>query len=1175
MRRRLSLSFSFAAALLALLLAPATAFGQGATTASIQGTVTDAAGELLPGANVMAVHVPSGTRYGASTGENGQYNLANLRAGGPYRITVSFVGYQSKREEGLALDLGQTLRLDFQLQEQTAQLEEIEVVAQRGGILSSERTGVAANISSQELESQPTMGQQIADVARLVPQAYVQNSDDDGASISIAGQYNRFNAIYIDGAVSNDVFGLAAQGTDGGQSGASPISLNAVEQVSVDVSPFDVTKSGFVGGAINFVTKSGTNDWEGSFKYLRRGSSLTQSQFAPEGETLVDGLPSAPNNRYVASLGGPIVKNKLFFFANLDVRRSEDALPYQPYDGALGFEGTDNDQQLDGLGEIRNFVERNTGYDPGTPRDKATILDSDKYLLRLDYNVSSNHRLTARYFYNDHYNVDGFQSTTEFANFQNNSEVFPSRQHNAMLQWNGSFGNRVATQTTATFKNNVDDRGVEEEPFPSITVEDPGGGFSLGSEPFSYPNYLEQTVGTFTNETDVFLGDHTLTVGTHNEFYAIDNRFAIFGPGNYSFDNVGDFAETVCHYAQQNQGQYGIEGPGRICQEQYADPQPQTSFYLRQYSLLDDDPSTPAFESDASDDTNLRSEFNAVKLGLFAQDEWAVTDRLRLTFGLRADLPKILDDPRAHPTANSETLPSIQDAGYDLEGARVGEMPDWQVFWAPRAGANFALNEERTAQLRGGAGVYTSRLPFVWPGGAYLNDGMSADFLAGGDFGFLPGQTPPLRRPENGLTRPGGNYKFFGGSDVPVEEIRPTGNLIIFAENFSYPRVLRTSLAYDQELPFGLIGTLEGQYSSQLQTMVVQNVNLKKSNETLDGPDGRPIWVPSQYEDETITVDDRYGEVLLVKNRGEGYSYNLTGRLQKEPFQVTDGGTVRASASYTYGDSRSLNDYGDTVGSNWDDNEHVQGTNNLNLGRSDYSLGHRIQAKMAYRQEFTDNIASNLSLYYSGTSGRPFSYTIGGGANDEMVGDQGGAPLFYVPEDVSNLELAPITDQDGNVLRTPGEQRADLRRFINNTESLSDSRGDYVTRNGDRTPFEGVVDLQFSVDFSGELVGQSQRLSVSANVFNFSSLLGDLFGTDWGHRYQIPQSPAGSGTYSPVSFSRFENPEAGNYTPVYQSNLGTAEGDITRSKEDFFEYVTTGTTYSSLYQIQLSMEYTF
>lgn len=1161
--------------LLGLLIGPMAAHGQGATTAAIQGEVTDANGEVLPGANVVVVHVPSGTQYGTSTNQNGRYNLTNLRVGGPYRVTVSFVGYQSQREEGVTLDLGETTRLNFQLQEQTAELEEVQVVARRGGILSSERRGVATNIRTEEIESQPTMGRRLADITRLVPQSYVANSDDDGPAVSFAGQNTDFNSISIDGAVSNDVFGLSAQGIDGGQSGASIISLSAIEEISVDVSPFTVTRSGFTGGAINMVTKSGSNQFSGSAEYYRRSANLTQSSLTVDGDELVDGLPESPVNRFVFSLGGPIVKDKLFFFVNADINRDDEGKPWlTPYQGNLSVEGDDNNE-LDGLKEVRRFVERNTGYDPGRPGDKVKILESNKFLGRLDYNVSTNHKLTARYYYNDNFNVDRFQSTQRFVNFSNDSEVFPNKQQNLMLQWNGSFGTQVSTQTTATVKNVEDDRGVQGEPFPSITVTDGPASFRLGSEAFSHPNFLEQTVGTFTNQTDLFFGNHTVTVGTHNEFYSIDNRFAVFGPGVYNFFSVDDFAETVCHYADQNQGQFGIDGPGSICQAQYPDPQPKTGLYLRQYSLLDDDPSTSAFESLTSDETNLRSEFNAVRLGFYAQDEWQVTDRFRLTFGLRADIPKILDDQQAHPSANSETLPDISTF-YDLKGAEAGKMPDWRVFWSPRGGFNLALDEERTSQLRGGVGAYTSRLPFVWPGGAFLNDGVSSDFLVGGDFFFLPGQTPPLRRPQNALTRIEGNYKFFGGSNVSVDDIVPTGNLHLFREDFSYPRVLRTSLAYDQSLPYGWVGTVEGQYSSQLKDIIVRNVNLKTANATIQGAtgDNRPIWRPSQYQDGSITVDGRYGDIFLFDNTDQGYTYNLTVRLQKQPTEIWDGGVVRGNVSYSYGDARSLNTYGgDTAGSLWDENDHVEGTNHLTLGRSPFSQGHRVQVSMAYRQDLSQNVAANLSLYYSGTSGRPFSYTIGGGpggsANEDFIGDGGGSPLLYVPEDVSDLRLSPISF-GGEVQRSVAQQRQDLRGFINNVDYLSENRGDYALRNADRTPFEGIVDLKFSLDFSGTLVGRDQRLSIMADVFNFSSLLGDIFGTDWGLRYQQ------AGSFPVLAFAGFEDSDGdGSPTPMYQSNLGTSDSDLIQSKEDIFQVESGTQTYSSLYQIQLGVKYTF
>jgi hypothetical protein len=426
-----------------------------------------------------------------------------------------------------------------------------------------------------------------------------------------------------------------------------------------------------------------------------------------------------------------------------------------------------------------------------------------------------------------------------------------------------------------------------------------------------------------------------------------------------------------------------------------------------------------------------------------------------------------------------------------------------------------------------------------------------------------------LRRPGSALTRPepGDSGFFFNGGNVSTDEITPTGNLILFRDDFSYPRVLRTSVAIDQDLPYGLVGTLEGQYSSKLKDVIVKNVNLKPSNETLNGPDDRPIWRPSQYEDGSVGIDGRYGDILLLDNTNEGYSYTLTAQLRKEAFRVWDGGFLRGNVSYTYGDSRSLNQFGDTVGSNWDENPHVEGTNNLTLGRSPYSLGHKVQVSMAYRQEITDNVSTNLSVFYSGTSGRPFSYTIGGGANEDMIGDGGGAPLFYIPEDVSNLEFTPITSQSGDVLRTVEQQRQDLRGFINSVDYLSENRGDYATRNADRTPFEGIVDLKFSVNVGGELLGQNQSLSLNANVFNFSSLLGDVLGTDWGRRYiQV-------GSFSPVSFEGFEDAENGNYTPIYQSNLGT--DNPIQSKEELFNVESGTQTYSSLYQVQLGIKYSF
>lgn len=584
---------------------------------------------------------------------------------------------------------------------------------------------------------------------------------------------------------------------------------------------------------------------------------------------------------------------------------------------------------------------------------------------------------------------------------------------------------------------------------------------------------------------------------------------------------------------------------------------------LRAYSLADDNPNTGAFEEVVGDGSNAAASFQALKLGFYAQDEWQVNDRLDLTFGVRLDVPTILDDPAAAPDANTCTLVntfqspdcasvdglvSALGSTHDLRGAQAGEAPNPQFNFSPRIGFNLDVFGDQQTKVRGGVAVLNGRIPYVWPGSQYQNNGVTTGFYVG---------TPTFE--------PNVNEQPNYGATIP------NGSLHVFSDDFTFPRVLRTSLGIDQQLPGGFVGSLEGQYTNSLQNVKVENVNLRPPNASLDGPgDNRPIW--AYGENGTIdtgasTLDQRYDDVLLVSNTDRGYSYNVTAELTKQAFRVTDGGTLQASASYTYGDSYTVNDRNeDTLGSLWDSAENVYGTNQPGLARSDFSLGNRIQLSANYRQELSENFALNASVYYTGVSGRPFSYTIAN--SEDLTGTASGDnALFYVPESVGDLNLAPITDGDGSVVRSVAQQRRDLSRFIDNVQSLSDARGLYSERNGDRTPFEGVVDLKFSLEVFGDLVGQQQKLIVDANVFNFSSLLGDIFNTDWGERYSV------NTRFAPVRFEGFEDAENGNYTPIYQSNLGT--NNVVRDKEDIFDLRTTGTTYSSLYQIQLGVRYQF
>jgi hypothetical protein len=1168
--------------LFAVLLTPLTALGQGTTTASMRGQVVDAeSGEPLAGANVVAVHQPSGTQYGSAVGPNGRYNLANLRVGGPYVVRVSFVGYQTKEEQDISLGLGETRRLNFELQEQTADLEEVQVVAEEGEVFSKQKRGLSTTVSEDEIQSAPTLDRTIADFARLTPQAIVGNDDDDGASISIANQNNRYNSVFIDGAVSNDVFGLSATGLDGGQTGGTPISTDAIQQFNIEISPFDVTQSYFAGGAINAITRSGTNQFKGSLAFEYRDQNFTQD------------LPDAPfpefnNRRIVGRLGGPIIKDKLFFFVNADINRENSP---QPFEGGFeDFEGTQIQSQQD-LDDFLGFVESTLGdrYDPGQLFGQATTLDSDKFLGKIDWNINSNHQLSARYSYTESVNVDAFGGNPEEIAFSSRNEVFPNTTQIGALELNSTFGNQVANKLIVSYKSVEDDRDTNlDQPFPTIDIDDGDAEIQLGGEPFSTVNFLTQEVVTLTDDVDIFLGDHTLTVGTHNEFYDIANKFVPFNYGWYIFPDdqdengtaIDEFKETVCA---------SLENPGSACEG--IDAEIRNSVFARGFSLRDDNNlADGTFNEVIGDETNAQGAFRALNTSLYIQDEWTATDRLTLTAGVRVDVPIYLDDPAYadpdleripdNPELNprTTTIPTIENF-YSMNGARPGDTPTPNLHWAPRAGFNFDVFGNQETQLRGGTGVFTSRQPFVWPGGMYLNNGTNTGTV---DFEFGANEFRP--NPANGLTV----QEVQGRSP---SELIPSGRLEMFEEDYLNPRRWRTSLGLDQQLPGGFVATLEGQYTKVLSDVLVTNVNLRPSNGTLDGPDNRPIWIPSEYESGAedftqagdVRIDSRYSNIHRVGNTSRGYSYNVTARIQNT-FE-TETSALTTDLSYSYGDKYTVNDgTSSQINSLWDGVEHVNGANNIGLSRSDFSSGHRVLARLTYQQQFLERFALTASLIYDGQSGRPFSYVIGNSAN--MVQERGeDNSLLYVPQSTSQLTFGRIDPDDGPDL-TPETQAAALEQFISENDYLSTIRGGYAQRNADRTPWEGVVDLSLRLDVFQELFGRQQSLQITADVFNFSAMVGSFtesiglgFGDEWGERY------FGSSQVELTSFREFEDPDNGDYTPVYTVEVideafdtngdGVADRIRVEDQDEIFNEIRTGSNYSSQWQMKLGVRYSF
>lgn len=1072
--------------ILVLLISSGGAFAQGITTSGLTGQVIDSNGKGLPGTTVTAVHTPSGTQYGIVSDDDGFFRIPNMRIGGPYKIDVSFIGFNSFERNDVILTLGQVYKLNVVLSESATELEEVVVSADH--VFDSDRTGQKTVVDNQTINALPTVSRSIADFARFNPLANIQQNTD-GFSISLAGQNNRYNAIYIDGAINNDVFGLAGSGTNGGQTGVQPISLDAIEQFQISVSPFDVRQSGFSGGSINAVTRSGTNDVDGSAYYLIRNENLS-------GKTPVDTedrerakLSPYTAKTYGFRLGGPIVKDKIFFFVNGEIQRDETP---QPFDFST-YEGDSDGAAINSLiSKIQSY-----SYDPLGFENNTAYLNSQKFLAKFDFNISERHKLTIRHSYVGAENLEARNSSTTRINFLNGSEYFISSTNSSALELKSFFGNRFANKFVlgATFVR--DDRDPFGDPFPTVTISDGAGRIEFGAERFSTANLLNQDVITLTNDFEIYKGKHSITIGTHNEFYSVGNLFMRNNFGSYSYDNVGEFINDI-----------------------------NTDTYERTFSQVD---------NVTGDGSQAIAAFKGYQLGLYAQDDYQASNDFRLTLGLRFDLPIFPDATRVNDDFNNGAIPAIEAAGYDFMGAKTGSFINPQLMISPRVGFNWDAHGNRTLQLRGGAGIFTSRVPLVWPGGAYNN------------FGFNIGGVRVTDRsiPFN----PDVNSQF---PVVDLSNPMPSGQIDLFASDFKLPQVMKASLGVDKILPWGLLGTLEGIYTKTLNNVRYQNLNLRPSVETLSGtPDDRPIFVQNDR------IYPTYQGIFLASNTSKGFSYNIVAQLTKN-FERG----FSASIAYTYGDSYSINDGTSSQNnSQWAGNRGISGRNEEGeLGRSVYAIGNRIIAQLSYRKEYLGFAASQISLFYNGQSGQPFSYVVGGETFSRQLVNDGGftnSNLIYVPADQSEINLVNRTVDDRTY--SPEEQWGVLNRLIEEDKSLSDNRGGYASRNMARTPFESILDLRFLQDFYLKMPNNKKNtLQLSVDIFNF----GNLINKDWGRRYFISNN-----NFGVIEFAGFQ---AGTKTPNY-----TVNSKILGGQKPWDNNIIDSGFRSSRWQMQIGARYIF
>lgn len=997
------------------------------TTSNISGIIKSAKDEPLAGATITATHEPTGTVYTTVARTGGRYDLTNVKPGGPYRIEVTYVGQEKQTRQDVWVNLGETVRQDFNVAGAATELRGVVVAATRAARQGAQG-GTETNIGRDKMATLPTVSRNISDFLRYVPQTKITN---DGG-VSIAGQNNRYNSFYIDGAANNDVFGLAASGTNGGQTGVSPISIDAIDQFQVVISPYDASLGNFTGGGINAITRSGTNNFQGSAYYFFRNENLSgKTPGVPKSQATR--LSDFSNKTYGFRVGGPIIKNKLFFFVNGELQR--DTRP-QPFDFSR-YTGTLTQTDLQNL---TSSLISQYGYDPGAYLDNPEKVKANRAVAKIDWNINPAHKLSVSYRLTDAERYNTSSSSAQTINFYNNGYIMPNVTNSGSIELNSRFKNNANNRLLLTFTRVEDNRNPLGQPFPRVRIRDGSASLFFGTEEFSTANLLNQNNYALFDVYHFYRGKHHFSIGTDNELSDSYNVFIRQNFGSYDFPNLNAFLTN----------------------------EPATT-YNRSYSLLD------KVTGDQSE--NAAAKFNTMRLAFFANDEYKVSDNFTVNVGLRADKFDFITTPKEDKFFNDTALAKISQY-YDLKGARSGKIKDPKWSLNPRIGFTYRMPEEGIT-FRGGLGMFTGRVPLVWPGGVYNNNGISIAGINASNVSFRPDP-----------------FNQYVAADFGRTVSVPSGEVNLISDDFRLNKVFRSSLAVDKNLGKGWRITVEGVYTKNINEIAYQRVDILPPSLKTNGADVRNAYELSGNFPKSIPLrangtSPYTGVYLLSNNEGDkGYSYSGTLTIDK-----SWSNNYSVNVNYTYGHSVVLNEGTSSQNSSqWRFMETVNGRNFLPLSTSDFDIRHRINAfaskKFTYAKNRLGSLATTISLVYNGQSGQPFSYVMTRGIVRDFDNSEDN-DLIYVPRNSSEIVFV----QNGAL--TPEQQWEAFNSFIENDDYLSERRGQYAERNGARVPFTNVVDLKLQQDFNIKLGGRTYQIQVTYDVFNFTNMLN----RDWGKQY--------------------------------------------------------------------------
>lgn len=1025
------------------------------TTSSIQGVVASAGNAV-----VTAVHVPTGTTYTGITNSSGNFTLSNMRVGGPYKVEISKDGRVTDTYEDIYIELGQPFVLNPKSLAKTKEIAGVVITGTRR--TDTNKTGASTNVGQKQIQELPQTSRSITDFTRLTPQSN---------GTSFAGRDARYNNLQIDGANFNNGFGLSTNPLPGGNS--QPIALDAIQEISVNIAPFDVSQSGFTGAGINAVTKSGTNKFHGSLYGYYNGKELNGWKINGDkidklsGAKLVNGL----------TVGGPIVKNKLFFFISAEREtatgsNASGANLWKASQNGVANAGANITRVKEAdLIAVQNHLINVWGYDPGRYQGYANEAEQtgDKLLARLDWNISSKHKAAFRYNILSGNSMQvangnsGPQPRSSWNRVSENSMTFENGNYSTKnkvqsftAELNSAFTDKISNKLLFTFSKIQDTRDTPSKKlFPFVDIWDgsaTGGNYiSFGTELFSYLNDVINDNYSFINNLSYNTGKHNFLVGVAYDLQKFGNSYTRMGTGYYRYNSVADFLTTGTG-KEVAPIMYGLTYP-----------------YAGQET------------------------YSRVNFGLgsaYIQDRISLTDKLNITLGIRAEKPFYLNDLTPNPSIDNL---EFMDQDGNKRKYSSGQWPTSKIQISPRFGFNFDALGDRSLILRGGTGIFSGRVPFVWLTNMPTNAGVLQNTIEPNGYNAVSGWIKNIRfHPEDMYyylkNVPAGGEKVF----ISSPNAGAPGTIALVDSNFKMPSVWRSSFGIDYRIPTSPVTlTADVLYTKDVNGVFQYNPNRIPTGLKMTYAEREFYPAPASGQKAVYQYNSAIGAnnvTVLTNSSKKGYSFSATFGASVRPVYGFSG-----SAYYTYSDAKDISSNpGSSANSSWSGLPSVNNPNEQILGISDFALPHRVVANISYNIKGT-----TIGVYYNGAHQGRYSYTY----SNDVNGDGISGDLLYIPTNSANIKFTNITttaNGQTTTLYTADQQRAAFDKFVADN-GLEKYRGQIVPRNAFLLPWLNRVDVRIAQDLFKDRFAQGHKLQLSLDIINF----GNLLNSEWGVQNSI------------------------------------------------------------------------